>query len=339
MSRTLSTLARVSGGAMVLAAVVWQVGAGPFLDGVRTVDAISLGAAAGIAVVTTVCCAWRWSLVARGLGVEVPLRSAVAAYYRSQFLNTALPGGVLGDVHRGVRHGRDVGDVGKGLRAVGWERSAGQAVQAVLALAVLSTLPSPVRRPAAVGAAILVAAALVVVVVGRGLPPTGSSRWARGVRTAATDVRDGIAARGIWPGVVLASVAVVAGHAATFVIAARTAGVTASPVQLLAPTLLVLLAMGIPTNVGGWGPREGVAAWAFGTAGLGADLGVSTAVVYGVMALVANLPGAGVLVLSWARAWVGRTPGRAPVVTRDGTAGAVGPALGPLTTSYCPRVQ
>ena len=37
----------------------------------------------------------------------------------------------------------------------------------------------------------------------------------------------------------------------------------------------------------------------FGAAGLGADLGVSTAVVYGVMALVASLPGALVLIAAW----------------------------------------
>jgi hypothetical protein len=47
-----------------------------------------------------------------------PLGTAIAAYYRSQFLSGALPGGVLGDVHRGVRHGRDAGDLGRGLPAV-----------------------------------------------------------------------------------------------------------------------------------------------------------------------------------------------------------------------------
>lgn len=48
-------------------------------------------------------------------------------------------------------------------------------------------------------------------------------------------------------------------------------------------------------SVAGWGPREGVAAWAFGMAGLGAAAGVTASVVYGVMALVATLPGAVVL--------------------------------------------
>ena len=54
--------------------------------------------------------------------------------------------------------------------------------------------------------------------------------------------------------------------------------------------------MSVPTNIAGWGPREGVAAWAFAAAGLGAAQGVATAVVYGVMVLVATLPGAVVLV-------------------------------------------
>ena len=65
--------------------------------------------------------------------------------------------------------------------------------------------------------------------------------------------------------------------------------------------MLVLLAMTVPTSIGGWGPREGVAAWAFAAAGLGAAQGVATATVYGVLSLVATLPGAVVLVRSWRR--------------------------------------
>jgi hypothetical protein len=42
------------------------------------------------------------------------------ACYRSQFPNTTLPSGVLGDVHRAVRPGRDVGDENRALRAVAW---------------------------------------------------------------------------------------------------------------------------------------------------------------------------------------------------------------------------
>jgi hypothetical protein len=38
-----------------------------------------------------------------------------------------------------------VHDVGRGVRAVVWERGAGQVVQVVLTIAVLLVLPSPVR--------------------------------------------------------------------------------------------------------------------------------------------------------------------------------------------------
>jgi hypothetical protein len=76
--------------------------------------------------------------------------------------------------------------------------------------------------------------------------------------------------------------------------------VTAPPGQVLALALLVLLAAALP-NVGGWGPREGVTAWAFAAAGMGASRGVATAVVYGVMVFVASLPGAAVLATAWIR--------------------------------------
>jgi hypothetical protein len=69
---------------------------------------------------------------------------------------------------------------------------------------------------------------------------------------------------------------------------------------MLPLALLVMLVMVLP-SVGGWGPREGATAWAFSSAGFGAEQGVATAVVYGVMAFVASLPGAAVLVVSWSR--------------------------------------
>jgi hypothetical protein len=112
---------------------------------------------------------------------------------------------------------------------------------------------------------------------------------------AARDVRDGLLAGRAWPAIALASALVVAGHAGTFLIAARTAGTTASPSRMLTLALLVLLAAALP-NVAGWGPREGVTAWAFAAAGLGASRGVATAVVYGVMVFAASVPGAAVLV-------------------------------------------
>jgi glycosyltransferase 2 family protein len=292
--------AQPAGAAATLAFVVWRLGTGPFRDGVRTVDGRALGAAAGLAFLTTVCCAWRWKIVARGLGVDLPLRTAVAAYYRSQFLNLTLPGGVVGDVHRGISHGRDSGDVGRGLRAVVWERSAGQVVQLIITVVVLLLLPSPVHSFMPVVAIAVVVAAFGAVLAIRARPAGGPSRWARIWRATVGDLRDGLIARRAWLGIALASALVVAGHAVTFLIAARTAGTDAPPSRMLPLALLVMLAMVLP-SIGGWGPREGVTAWVFGAAGLGADRGVATAVVYGVIVLFASLPGAVVLAVAWFR--------------------------------------
>jgi uncharacterized membrane protein YbhN (UPF0104 family) len=281
----------------VLAVVIWRLGSGPFLDGVRALDARALLAAAAIFLLTTVCCAWRWKIVARGLGVGRSLPAAVAAYYRCLFLNLTLPGGVAGDVHRGVSHGRQVQDVGLALRAVVWERTAGQVVQVVLTISVLFVLPSPARSYMPFVAAALIATAAVVVVVVRLQTRPAWSWWERVRKAVVADIGGGLLHKNALPAVALSTVAVL-GHAATFVIAARAVGVTAPVSRLLPLAFISMMAMVLP-SIGGWGPREGATAWVFSAAGLGAGRGAATAVAYGVMVLAASLPGGLVLVAGW----------------------------------------
>ncbi|HYW29179.1 MAG TPA: lysylphosphatidylglycerol synthase domain-containing protein [Gaiellales bacterium] len=271
-------LGRPVAGIVMLAAVVWRFGFGPFRDGVHAVDGRALALAAVLGAVSTACCAWRWVLVARRHDLPLTFGAAVAAYYRSVFLNLTLPGGVVGDVHRGLRHGREAGGAGRALRAVAWERGIGQAVQAVVTAAVLVLLPSPVRGDVPVPLAItgLGAAAAGCLVLRR--------RWRL--------------SWSVLSGVTAASLVVVSANAAMFVVAARTAGVSAPAARLAPLALVAMLAMVLP-GIAGWGPREGATAWAFAAAGLGAAAGVATAVVYGMMALSAAVPGAVVLIGAW----------------------------------------
>jgi uncharacterized membrane protein YbhN (UPF0104 family) len=283
-------------GAAILGVVVWQVGSASVVEGLRSLDAAVLLLGLAIGAVSTVACAWRWHLVARELGAEIAVPVAVAACYRAQLLNTVLPGGVLGDVHRGVVHGRSTGATGRALRAVGWERVAGQAVQAVVAVLVVGLLPSPVR-PALpwVLAGLVVGAAVAWLAV---RSARGDGWWSRLARTARDDVRLALLVRRSWPGVLVASLVALTGYVATYVVAARAVGVQAPVSTLLPLALVVLVAAGLPLNLAGWGPREGMAAWAFAVAGLGAATGVATAVAYGAMVLVANLPGIVVVLAS-----------------------------------------
>ncbi|WP_242179964.1 lysylphosphatidylglycerol synthase transmembrane domain-containing protein [Saccharopolyspora soli] len=286
---------QVLGGLAILAALLWRLGTGAFVEGLRVIDAGAVVAALGIGLLTTVFSAWRWCLVARRVGLPLRLGTAVADYYRSLFLNATLPGGVLGDVHRGVRHGQHADDLGRGVRAVVLERTAGQVVVFAAAAAVLLSQPSwlheivaPSYVPVAVG---LFAAVVAFIAWAR-----SSARGRQAVATVVTEIR-GVLARDTWPGIAILSAATLLGHLALFLVSARVAGVSAPVSQLVPLMVLALLAMGLPVNVGGWGPREGVTAWAFGAAGLGATHGLTVAVVYGVLAFVASLPGAGVLLL------------------------------------------
>jgi hypothetical protein len=183
------------------------------------------------------------------------------------------------------------------VRAVAWERLCGQVIQAVVTAVVLLTLPSPVRPalPYVLAGVACVAGCAALVLRGAARRGRSRSRLNRGARTVAAELRFRLLARDVWPQLTLASVLVVAGHTATFVIAARVAGCTAPLGELVALLMVVQTAAVIPLSIGGWGPREGVAAWAFAAAGLGAATGVTVTTLYAVLMLAAVAPGAGLL--------------------------------------------
>jgi len=285
---------RILVGVGIVGALMWRVGAGGFVDGLRVITVGEVAAALAIGLATTVLCAVRWCMVARRLGLRLPIGRAVRDYYRASFLNAVLPAGVLGDVQRAVEHGKEEGDVGAGVRAVVLERTAGQAVVIVAGVVVLLAAPAaaPVRD---IGVAVLIVATVVVgayLAVRRWTGTHLNSRWQRTI----DDIRNGLLARDAWPGVALLSTAVLTGHVTLFLIAANAAGATLPAAQLVPLVVVSLLAMGLPLNVGGWGPREGVTALMFAGAGLGAAQGLTTAVAYGLLALVSSLPGALMLV-------------------------------------------
>jgi len=278
----------------ILVGLGLRLGTGAFLDGLRAIDAFSVAAALAIGFATTLLSAGRWVLVARRLGLPLAVKTAVSDYYRAQLVNAVLPAGVLGDVHRAVNHGRESGDVGRGVRAVFFERFAGQFVLVGIGVAVFLTHPAPGLdfAPDGTTVAVVLTSLAALAVIG----------WhVKAIKKVLVDtLADGIRLLSFktWPAVVALSAAAVAGYVALFLVAARAAGSDATVTQLAPVVIVALLVMAIPVNIGGFGPREAFLAVAFGAAGLGAQQGFTTGIVYGVLALVAALPGAVVLFLS-----------------------------------------
>lgn len=286
---------RVLIGVGVPVLLVVRLGAGGVVEALGAITWPTVVAALALGAVTTVAGAARWCVVARGVGLTLSVRDATADAYRATLLNSLLPAGVLGDVHRAVRHHRP-GD-GRGARAVVIERVAGQVVVVAVGVAVLVASPALLHSLVGPGLGV-VAGGLATALLVAGVWIATARRAARArvaLLAALGDVREGLGRVRTAPLVLLCSLTALAGLLALFVLAARVAGVEAPLGQLLPLVTVALLAMSVPLTVGGWGPREAAAAVAFAAVGLDPGQGLATSVVYGVLALISCLPGAVVL--------------------------------------------
>ncbi len=205
-------LLRTLAGVAILAALAVRLGTDAVVAGFRAITVEAVLAALGLGLLTTVVSAARWCMVARGLGLRLPLAVAVTDCYRALFLNSVLPAGVLGDVHRAVGYGRQIGDVGRGVRVVALERVTGQAAVVLVGVGVLLAA-QPKLLTAAAGGLVPERPLAVALLArpGRRAGGAGDDRTrgraragsARALRAGLADARAGVFSRGIWPGLVL----------------------------------------------------------------------------------------------------------------------------------------
>ena len=292
---------RLTVSVLVLLAVGLWLDPAVVINEVRGLSLPWLALGLAISVIQMMLCAWRWRLTAGLIGVPLRFRYALGEYYLAQFINQVLPGGVLGDAGRALRHAHQT-PVAKGSawRAVIIERASGQlAVSLLTALALVS---SPLWH-AALGASgyLLLAAILAVAVVllwgslrftaslRRRWP--GLFRWFGWVTPLGQDIQRGLLQRRVWGWQLATSLLVVFSYALVMLCAARAIGVALPASALLALAPALLLAMLVPLTVAGWGVREGTAASVWAWVGLAPSQGVAVSLAYGLVVFMATLPG------------------------------------------------
>lgn len=260
---------------------------------------LALGLA--ISVIQMMLCAWRWRLTAGLIGVPLRFRYALGEYYLAQFINQVLPGGVLGDAGRALRHAHQTpATKGSAWRAVIIERASGQ--MAVALLTALALISSPLWHQAlGTNGYLLLATALLVAGAGLWAALRFTSfihqrfpkvaRWLSWVTPLKQDIQRGLLQRRIWGWQLGTSLLVVFSYALVMLCAARAIGVSLPASQLLALAPALLLAMLVPFTVAGWGVREGTAASVWVWVGLAPSQGVAVSLAYGLMVLLAALPG------------------------------------------------
>ncbi|KKO10171.1 hypothetical protein LCGC14_0027030 [marine sediment metagenome] len=284
--------------AALLAAVALWVEPQEIMAEVQRFSAAWVALAFAISTLQIMLCAWRWQFTA-GL-IDVPLRFAYALreYYLALLVNQLLPGGVLGDAGRAHRHATQAQSRGRAWRAVIIERASGQVAVGLLTLTALLLSPlwhsalgielvTTLGLSAAIGAALVIVSGLLLrqrlSALFRQLPS-----WCQAL---ARDVKRGLLQRGVWPRQLLSSLVIVLSYGLVMVCAARAIGVELPALQVLALTPVLLLAMLIPFSVAGWGLREGAAAGVWALVGLPPAQGVAVSLAYGVLVMLASLPG------------------------------------------------
>ncbi len=274
---------------LMLAAVLHQVGATAVLDRLAAASPGWLALGLLISVPQFLLSALRWRVVSTALGVHLPYRTALREYYLAVFLNNVLPGGILGDGARVWRSGGR-GRWAAAVQSVVIERLSGQLALfaiAALALGVLLRV-----QPALGGSLVGVALPLLGVVA---LLAAGG--WVLGRRRLPD-----------WIGPALPllvsprafvhlglSLLIVATYLAVYACAAQAIGAPPPLPMVLLLVPWVLLAMLLPSALGGLGVREAAAGALWLGAGLDPGQGVAIAMLYGVSCLLASTPGLVVL--------------------------------------------
>lgn len=278
-----------------LLALLWQIADGPETARIlATAEPIWLLASFLALTLQTVLSAMRWQLTAAQLGIKLPQLHALREYYLAQMVNQAVPGGVVGDAARAVRSRDQVGLMGSG-QAVVFERLAGQiAMFVTMACAFLATLLAPggFEWPAW-----LVPPVLLVILIGVLSPfaffmatrlPGRIGNSLRGLRQALATT---LTSRHVLPRQIALSLGTTFCNLAAFAFCAQAVGLTLQPIIVLALVPLILFTMLIPLTISGWGVREGAAAALLPLAGASASEGFAASVAFGLVLLVAVLPG------------------------------------------------
>jgi len=235
--------------------------------------------------------AWRWQFTAQRLGLNLPWRRAFFDYYLASLINQVLPGGLVGDAWRAHRHGRHSGQRGRAWRAVIIERASGQLVVVLLTAAALAMVPSWRAALVNISPGLTMALLLLVITVVIGLFGYLARRWPELFQALRKDTHCALLAPRAWPVQLASSLLIVVSYTLVFALTARGLGIGLDFLLLMALAMPVLLAMLIPVTVAGWGFREAAAAGIWLSLGMNPEQGIAVALAYGLVILVASLPG------------------------------------------------
>ena len=240
----------------------------------------------------------RWWFFARWLSAPLGYARAIGEYFLAGFLNQVLPFGILGDVTRAIRHARTAREVEDTRRtgsrvvlAIVLERASGQIALWLVVATILPSWWTAIRDRAGHSLAIVLVTTLLAILLVAIAWLVWRWRTKPELRQLLSEGWRAMMSTGNLVLHLPLSLLLVAGHTLAFVTIARGFGLHLDLALAICVVPLVLVATTLPFFVAGWGVREATVAGLYQLAGLhGAD-GVTIALVYGGLSLLATVPG------------------------------------------------
>jgi uncharacterized membrane protein YbhN (UPF0104 family) len=292
--RRLMPAVQVAVSLVLLGLLFGAVGGREALSILASADPGWLLAALGALTLQTALSAKRWQITAARLGQSFGFLHALKEYYLAQIVNQTLPGGMVGDASRAVRARHHAGLVRAG-QAVAFERFSGQAalfVTMAVAFVLTFILPGGLVWPAWLAGPVALACIGTVAVAGLlVLSPRLPGAVGRALKDLHAAFEASLLSEGVVRWQVALAFATTACNIAAFAFCARATGTALPMGAVLGLVPLILFTMLVPVTVSGWGLREGAAAALFPVAGASAAAGLAASVTFGLVFIVAVLPG------------------------------------------------
>ena len=265
---------RVVAGAALLALVIWYVDPRSLARSLAGVDPWLFAAAVGVAILSNVVSALRWSAIARNLNLSAKVPVVLLMYFRAVTANMMLPGSLVsGDVLRSYQLSR----LGNPLPMAAWsvflDRFSGLWV--LCAMSALGAFGLGWW-----GYAAILAAAFAVPLLPVPLPRAGRAReLALNLRKARPVL---VASAG--PSLLVQVLAAV-----TLWVCALSIGLSVSYALMLAAAAPIFIMAALPIGVAGFGAREAAAVAVLGMAGVPGEQAFLVGLLYGLAAVVQGI--------------------------------------------------
>ena len=285
----------ISGG--LVAWLVLEADRASLRSAISKVDAAEALAVVGLLFFLTAVQAWRWTIVARSLGIHFGLRGAWAITLIGSFFNQVLPSSVGGDAARVYRLRRAGLRIGAALNSVLVDRFV--ALVGTLVIVVVGTpllfswIDETGMRLAVVAVAAAGIGGLSLLTLIARFPLVRrleQRRVVRGLAQLSRDTRRVLRPRVLAPTLLISLVIHTGVSLAVWALAVATdVGLAFVEAAFLVP-LVILFSM-IPITIAGWGVREGAMVVALGTVGVESDAALAVSLLFGVSSAIASLPG------------------------------------------------